>query len=430
MIPKVRDEADAASLKAQPAQGQPARCRLLALRHNSAAIALPADHPCRPLARQAVNMALACTPGIAHDAGGGPMLIDSIYEAAVLPQKWSDVLDSISSRFAARGGMLIRASATAQNSICSPAIEETVRLFEQSPLVTQNVRVERLAAHPPHPGFLTDLDLVTLEEIETLPIYTDWLTPHGSAVGAATLIQDAGDTRLLMSLEGLPDHDAARRAIPDLDALRPHIARATMLSSRFQFERMRSAVDALAAIGSAAALIDDRGRVQASNALFDRQLSSMIGKGGLVRLPSPRLQAQFDHGLARLSFAGASIALHRPIDGAFRILHMVPVRGDARDIFTETAAFLVVVDPARRTAPGTGLLQSLFDLTPAEARIADRLAHGLALGTIAREAGISPETARKQLAAIFLKTGVNRQSDLIAMLGQVVRPSAGEDAGD
>lgn len=353
------------------------------------------------------------------------MLIDSIYEAAVVPQNWAGVLDAISARFRARGGMLIRASSSGQSSITSPAIEETVRLFEQSPYVTQNVRVERLAAHPPHPGFLTDLDLVTEEETRTLPIYTGWLIPKGVAVGAATLINDVGDSRLLMSLEGLPDHDAARLAIPELDTLRPHIARSAMLAARFHFEKMRSSVEALSAVGFAAALIDRRGRIALANPAFQQSLPTLIGPHGALRLPSPAAQAQLDRGLAGIDTAGASIGLRGGEEDAFRVLHLVPVRGDARDIFTNVAAFLILVDPARRTTPGTGLLQSLFDLSPAEARIADQLARGLSLGETAQAAKVSTETVRKQLASIFAKTGVNRQTDLVAMLGQVVRPGKG-----
>lgn len=173
------------------------------------------------------------------------MLIDSIYEAAIMPERWEGVLDEIASQFNAMGGMLIRASATAQKSICSPNIRESVAAFERTPFVAQNVRVERLVARTPHPGFLTDLDLVTEEESRTLPIYTDWLIPLGAHVGAATLIHDAPQASLLMSLEGLSSHAEARASIPALDALRPHIARSAMLSARFHFERMRSALGRL-----------------------------------------------------------------------------------------------------------------------------------------------------------------------------------------
>ncbi|WP_088183120.1 helix-turn-helix transcriptional regulator [Sphingobium sp. Z007] len=348
------------------------------------------------------------------------MLVDSIYEAAVMPERWENVLDALAARFHAKGGMLIRASATAQKSICSPNIRETVTAFERTPLVSQNVRVERLVARPPHPGFLTDLDLVTEEESRTLPIYTDWLIPLGAHVGAATLIHDAPQTSLLMSLEGLPGHAEARASIPALDALRPHVARSAMLSARFHFERMRSAIDALGIAGVAAAIIDVSGRLTAANSDFERNMAGLIGARGRLLLPTAAT-AQFDRGLGQLPAVGASIGLRSSGD-RFRVMHMIPVRGDARDIFTDVAAFLITVDPTRRDAPGTGLLQALFDLTPTEARIADAMAIGESIADIAHGTGTSIETVRTHLKAIFGKTGVNRQADLVAMLGKVGRP--------
>jgi DNA-binding CsgD family transcriptional regulator len=345
------------------------------------------------------------------------MQIDSIYEAAILPERWVTVLDALAMEFDALGGMLIRASATSQKSICSPAIEETVRLFEKTPYVAQNVRVERLVARRPHPGFLTDLDLVTEEETRTLPIYTEWLTPHRSSVGAATLIQDGPSASLLMSLEGLPNHAAARRSIPLLDELRPHIARAAMLSARFHFEKMRSAIEALATVGLAGAVLDASGSITAANTDFEGQMRSFIGARGSLRFPMPA-QLRFDQGVAQLPQTGISIGLRLP-NATFRVLHMVPIRGEARDIFTNSAAFLIVVDPTRRIAPGSGILQSLFDLTLAEALVADSLADGKSVSDIAMNAGTSVETIRTQLKAIFGKTGVNRQADLIAMLRQI-----------
>jgi len=37
-------------------------------------------------------------------------LIDMIYEAAVLPDRWKDVLNSLSGRFGAKGGILFTSS--------------------------------------------------------------------------------------------------------------------------------------------------------------------------------------------------------------------------------------------------------------------------------------------------------------------------------
>ena len=59
-------------------------------------------------------------------------------------------------------------------------------------------------------------------------------------------------------------------------------------------------------------------------------------------------------------------------------------------------------------------LQRLFQLTPAEARIAQGLANGMSLAEIAREQRAHLQTVRKQLKAVFAKTGTHRQAQCVA----------------
>ena len=58
------------------------------------------------------------------------------------------------------------------------------------------------------------------------------------------------------------------------------------------------------------------------------------------------------------------------------IAHVVPIRGSARDTFSRCAAMLMLTPVTRPEAPSADLIRSLFDLTPAEARVARGLAAG------------------------------------------------------
>ncbi|MEJ3866062.1 hypothetical protein WGU94_10275, partial [Campylobacter jejuni] len=62
------------------------------------------------------------------------------------------------------------------------------------------------------------------------------------------------------------------------------------------------------------------------------------------------------------------------------------------------------------------LLAATFELTPAQARLAARLARGDSVETAAQEAGVALATARNQLKTIFQKTGTHRQAELVALL--------------
>lgn len=69
--------------------------------------------------------------------------------------------------------------------------------------------------------------------------------------------------------------------------------------------------------------------------------------------------------------------------------------------------------------PSVNVLTSLFDLTPAEARLATMLSAGLPLNEAAARAGIGLGTARNYLIRIFRKTGTHQQGQLVALLKTV-----------
>jgi DNA-binding CsgD family transcriptional regulator/PAS domain-containing protein len=64
-------------------------------------------------------------------------------------------------------------------------------------------------------------------------------------------------------------------------------------------------------------------------------------------------------------------------------------------------------------------VQSVFGLTPKEARLACSLAEGLSLKDAALRQGIRFKTARSYLEGIFQKTGAHQQSQLVAVLKTV-----------
>jgi len=100
------------------------------------------------------------------------------------------------------------------------------------------------------------------------------------------------------------------------------------------------------------------------------------------------------------------------------------LEGISRDVFAPCQAVLVLVDTTEEYRPPESVLRSVFGLTPAEARLAARLAGGQSLATASEELGIAKETARGQLKAIFAKTDVRRQAELVALLVKFTRTAA------
>ncbi len=70
----------------------------------------------------------------------------------------------------------------------------------------------------------------------------------------------------------------------------------------------------------------------------------------------------------------------------------------------------------RSVVPTAEVLQALFDLTPAESKVARAIAEGKTIEAIALSSGLSRETIRTQVAAVLSKTGLKRQAELVALL--------------
>jgi DNA-binding CsgD family transcriptional regulator len=352
-------------------------------------------------------------------------LIDQIYEAAVVPDGWKTVLNELSDRFGAKGGALWTSSPDNVRWLGAGETEQNFADFVAEGWVTQNYRVPRLLQRR-YPGFITDLDLCTAEEIATWAMYTEFLIPRGYIAASATAIQGATDDMLIFSIEGHQSEQAARQAIPFLDGLRPHLARASMLSSQFHLERARAATAALQMIGVPAAFVSATGRIRAVNRLFEPMIGeSVLDTAGGIRLADPeankRLRAVQDS--ARAGFVqGLSLALRLPEDGKVAVLHVLPVMGQARDVFLDGGMILLLTGTGQVNPPGAEVLQALFDLTPAEARLCRALANGASPDETAARLGVRVSTVRTQLKSLFAKLGVHRQAELVAMLVTLTLP--------
>ena len=101
------------------------------------------------------------------------------------------------------------------------------------------------------------------------------------------------------------------------------------------------------------------------------------------------------------------------------VIHVLPIRRSARDIFGHSYALLIMTPITTRRSPPVELLRSMFDLTPSEARVARSLATGDSLDDIAASGGVSRNTVRCQLQQVLEKIGCSRQAEVTALLSNV-----------
>ncbi len=354
-------------------------------------------------------------------------LIDRIYECAFVPEYWPKVLDSLSEIATARGGVLFAANTNILNYTASDVMAEGVKtyvesnFFAESPFATPSTAL--------HGGFWREIDFNTVEEIEASPFYQKVLHPVGLGWCAGTVVLAPTGDRLIMLLERDRERGPVEdEAIKQLDPLRPHLARAMLTSARLQLERASAAVNALEMLGLPALVFNEHGKVSAANELIEGQTGLIHWRAhNQIALVDRNANVQFQHALATLGGEGPSpirsFAIRSEFDVPAMVAHVIPVRRSARDIFAQCAGVLMLTPLTQSEAPSVELVQSLFDLTPAEARVARSLTAGHSVEQIAADGAVSLNTIRTQVRGVLEKTGCTRQAEVVSLLSGIAMPA-------
>ncbi len=357
-------------------------------------------------------------------------LVDRIYECSFAPELWPNVFDELAQIAGARGGFLFVANQEVLNWTASDSLRGGMQFFVAGDFYRRSQR-PGIALAARHAGFIRDCDFYTDETMAADPLYRDILWPAGLGWCAATIIPLPTGEVLFLSVERERSQGPVETAIVErLDALRPHLARSALMSARLQLERARIASETLAAIGLPALVFDDRGKVLAANTLIE-SLDGVVHwrASDQVTLCDPQAEVLFRQAIETLRAIGLnaplSFALRAPESGgASMVAHVVPLRRTARDVFSRCAGVLVVSPVTLPDAPPVELVQSLFDLTAAEARVARNLTAGQTVEQIASSNGVSLNTVRTQVRGVLEKTGCRRQVEAIALLGGIASPHA------
>lgn len=356
-------------------------------------------------------------------------LVDRIYEAGAMPDLWPNVLEELGKVGSVSGTLLFAVRDGAVHWTSSPGLHEMSKGYFEAGYPGRDDRTARLLAYD-HPGFVTDLDVFTREDWEADPIRREYFVPRGFGWGVATGIKiPTGDLLIFHGERRLEDGPVEREVVARLDLLRPHLARAALMSARIAFERAQGAVAALEMVGIPAAVLGARGAEIATNSLLE-VLSPDVVQSRPTRLclANPRADLMLTQALEAVEAGyhegpARSIAIPAHEGRPAMVAHVLPIRASARQVFTGAAAVLLITPVTLRELPDFAVIQGLFDLTPAEARIARALGGGMTIGQIASTTGASAATVRNQVQAVFGKTGVHRQADLVGLL-QGLLPAA------
>jgi len=355
-------------------------------------------------------------------------LIDKIYESCFLPEFWPEVLDELGHIAEAPGASLFVLKNDAQYCITSAEPRERAQQMIKEGWLGRGRVISRLFAQR-HSGFLIDVDFFTPEELEQEPIYRDVWRPQGVGWGMGTAIPiPTGENAMFILSRRIECGPFERASAQRLDELRPHLARSVLISARLQLERAHVASQALAAMGIPALVLDETGKVLSANSLIEAMGGCVHWRAyDRVSLKDNVADHLLRNAIAIASESGSGVRSFPVRDAhanAVMVAHVIPIRLSARDIFLRCAIVLVMTPVTPPQAPPVELVQSLFDLTPAEARVARSLAAGKTVENIACDGSVSLNTVRTHVRGILEKTGCNRQAEVVALLTGIAPPRA------
>lgn len=261
--------------------------------------------------------------------------------------------------------------------------------------------------------------------------YADWLKPQDLFYSCAAVVEKRDQrsfnvTAVRSSRLGAYSQDEMGR----MRLLVPHLQTAFALHRRLHRSAALSqaSLSVLDALPMGVVLLDERAQVmhvsQKAHALAESTQLLRFGTGATLRaavhaddlrLQQAMLSAATMMGAGSVASAGTALRLRGT---AGEQLHaMVAPLPRWSSPFGEGAAGAVFIsDPYGSGHSLQGMLQSLYKLTPAEARLAQALVNGLTPHEYAQQQEVSIHTVRSQYKSAASKVGANRQADFVRTL--------------
>jgi DNA-binding CsgD family transcriptional regulator len=357
--------------------------------------------------------------------------LDLIYETAVAPDRWSELLQRLACGFDCHFvGMNISSANRDEFRAVAVGVDRAehqafLRRFNRNLPVALRVR-PGLAD-----GLIDASTLITRSEMERTEMYQAFYRPNDIGRCARMTVWSSHSGSQAINLcrpwraaaFGEAEHSLARTLIPHLQRsaqVARHLHNADLLTNA-----AHATLDALPhpvlllhragglvyanreaehLLRAADGLLAGRERLSGASASATRSLEALVaaaardpGKGGTLRLPRPSGKTPL-------------------------VLVAIPIGGFRDFVFPDQpAVILCVADPTSRDMIAAGVLTAAFGLTPAEAELARQLLAGHELPAIAASSGRSVHTVRNLLARVMAKTETGRQSELVGLLGRLPR---------
>lgn len=220
------------------------------------------------------------------------------------------------------------------------------------------------------------------------------------------------------------------REVAAMEDLLPHLNNAIAIYARFvqQQQQIHISGETSSKMGLGVVVLNRDGRILTINPAADSILKTKQGffvHAGKLRCVDKSFEEKLNKYLDLLDDRGSDMdevsfqiyAADGRENGWLVRLQRNDIPREFRDDQSDTVSVLIR-DSNQKTEISAGQIAQLFELTPAEALLAERLVQGDTLIEAADNLGRSRSTVRVQLQAIFAKTGVHKQHQLISHIMQ------------
>ncbi|MBS0253010.1 MAG: helix-turn-helix transcriptional regulator [Proteobacteria bacterium] len=348
-----------------------------------------------------------------------PALLDLLYGAALDGDQWPIFLQRLMKPFDGANGILHFFDVETQTTpLAYPfGLELEYLIGYQEHFASCNPYPIQAFGKMPLFEVAPATTVLSREEALRTEFYNDWMKPQGISPDHLGCMVHK-DAQQMVILAIAPKEKELERNndgyIKQFEILAPHLKRAIALSKVSRADRVTDGLPAQFSCG--AMLISQTRAVKAANppaeSLLREELFLSVDPLGKLRGRDADVHS------ALVAAIDAVFVRREPLGGPVRC--RLPSTGDRVSlvilklpmIAAQLALVLVIEQPTK------GAVRFPGQFTAAEARLADALLNGQSLAEFCDHVGVSINTARKQLAALFAKTGTNRQAALVAWLLQ------------
>jgi DNA-binding CsgD family transcriptional regulator len=358
-------------------------------------------------------------------------LIEDIYSAALTTADPTRLLGSVARHLAYEVCTLTTARSRYAHASCNASwgldlavCERAEREFGASFTCTKlNGREVQTGEFGFFEEFISDADL------RSLPVYHEVVVPHRLQEGAKICLENSPERTIFINfMRPAPGADRHRQR-QILATLVPHWTRATQIFLKLdQVDVLRQAYSEAANLAPfAMVILDNTGAVYLANRKAEQSLRGdglALMRHGLHALRDSehqRLQQAIRAAIASSNSAGGSITgtdlrISRPSGRRPYQVVVTPLQPATQRWGQRPAVAVVTFDPDEELTATFERCREIFGFTRAEAQVAVGIMQGRSLEHIAAAQGNAIATSRNLLKRVYVKAGVNRQSELARVM--------------